>query len=115
MRYWNKLTGCLAYESDSDYLKAVEQDYLNDDSLNCSFREYVESDDAFYTDYNIIATMDGEQTDKVLENLCTDVTSTENGYVMSDGYVLSSDSDATELFAELCDKYSGVSDDDNEN
>lgn len=110
MRYWNKLTGCVVYESDSEYLHAVEQSYLNDPDIDCSFREYVESDDAFYTDYDIITAVENEHADRVLETICADVTSTKDGYVTSDGYVLTTKSDADELFDELCNKYSDATD-----
>ena len=104
MRYWNKLTGCIAYESDSAYLHAVEQEYLNNPDIDCSFREYVESDDAFYTDYDIITAVENEHADTNLETICACVTSTETGYVMPDGYVLTTESDADELLTELCNK-----------
>ena len=110
MRYWNKLTGCVAYESDSAYLHAVEQNYLNDSDINCSFREYVESDDAFYTDYDIIVAVESGHADTVLKNIGADVTNAETGYVMSDGYVLTTESDADELLAELCNKYPNATD-----
>ena len=110
MRYWNKLTGCIAYESDSAYLHAVEQDYLADPNIDCSFREYVDSDDAFYTDYDIIIAVESEHADKILETLCVGVTRTEDGYVMSDGYILTTESDADELLTELCNKYLNAAD-----
>ena len=110
MKYWSKVNGQETFANDVEYIKAVEQAYLSDE-MTCSFREYVESDDAFYTDYDIVCAL---ETDTIgssfLADLCDDVTQIDDTLVMSDGYTLNLDRDDNGLYEELCAEYPGIVD-----